>query len=65
MKSNSKLTSVNVLDDVYKKFKVNVIEGNINFQKLVNRSMDLYNRNQDFRDQINNHTGLAASGSKF
>jgi hypothetical protein len=65
MKSNTKLTSVNVLDDVYKKFKVNVIEGNINFQKLVNRSMDLYNRNQDFRDQINNHTGLAASGSKF
>lgn len=65
MKANTKLTSVNVLDDVYKKFKVNVIEGNTNFQKLVNRSMDLYNRSQDFRDQINNHTGLAASGSKF
>jgi hypothetical protein len=65
MKANTKLTTVNVIDDVYKKFKINVIEGSINFQKLVNRSMDLYNKNEEFRDQINNHTGLATTGSKF
>ena len=53
MKANTKLTTVNV------------IEGSINFQKLVNRSMDLYNKNEEFRNQINNHTGLATTGSKF
>ena len=35
MKAEVKLTSVNILDDVYKKFKVKSIEGSINLQKLV------------------------------
>jgi hypothetical protein len=65
MKSQTKLTSVNIIDDVYKKFKINSIEGSINLQKLVNRALDLYNHNDEFREKINNHTGLAASGSKF
>lgn len=65
MKADTKLTSVTVLADVYKKFKVNTIDGNINFQKLVNRSMDLYNKNEEFRNQVNNHTVLATTGSKF
>ena len=42
-KYQTKLTSVNILDNVYKKFKVNTIDGNINLQKLVNRALDLYN----------------------
>lgn len=65
MKSETKLTSVNILDDVYKKFKIKSIEGSINLQKLVNRSLDLYNKDEKFRDVINNHTGLASSGSKY
>ena len=65
MKGNTKLTSVTVLDDVYKKFKVKVIDGSINFQKLVNRSMDLYNKSDDFRKQVDNHESLASTGSKF
>jgi len=65
MKSNTKLTSVNILDDVYKKFKIKSIEGSINLQKLVNRSLDLYNKDENFRNIINNHNGLASSGSKF
>ena len=65
MKSNTKLTSVTILDDVYKKFKVKSIEGSINLQKLVNRSLDLYNKDENFRTIINNHNGLASSGSKF
>lgn len=63
--TNTKLTSVNILDDVYKKFKVKSIEGSINLQKVVNRSLDLYNKDENFRNTINNHTGLASSGSKF
>lgn len=65
MKAEIKLTSVNILDDVYKKFKVNSIECSLNLQKLVNRSLDLYNKDEKFRDAINNHNGLASSGSKF
>lgn len=65
MKAETKLTSVNILDDVYRKFKVKSIEGSINLQKLVNRSLDLYTKDENFRDSINNHNGLASSGSKF
>lgn len=65
MKSETKLTSVNILEDVYKKFKVISIDGSINLQKLVNRSLDLYNKDENFRNQVNNHNGLASSGSKF
>jgi hypothetical protein len=65
MKVETKLTSVNILEDVYKKFKIKSFEDSINLQKLVNRSLDLYNKDENFRDKINNHNGLASSGSKF
>lgn len=65
MKIEKKLTSVHILDDVYRKFKVNAIDGTINLQKLVNRSLDLYNKDESFREKIDNHTGLAVSGSKY
>lgn len=65
MKAETKLTSVNILDDVYKKFKVISIDNSINLQKLVNRTLDLYNKDENFRQTINNHNGLASSGSKF
>lgn len=65
MKVQTKLTSVNIIDDVYKKFKIQSIDGSINLQKLVNRSLDLYVKNNEFRDVIDNHNGLASNGSKF
>jgi hypothetical protein len=65
MKMQTKLTSVNVLEDVYKKFKVTSVEDNMNFQKLVNRSLDLYNSNDEFKKIIDNHDKLTSSNSKF
>ena len=66
MKHNTKLTTVIVLDDTYKKFKINIVEGSINLQKLVNRSIDLYNNNKEFRQTIDNHKYSSfVSGSKF
>jgi hypothetical protein len=65
MKVEMKLTSVHVLDVIYKKFKINAIDGSINLQKLVNRSLDLYVKDEKFRDTINNYTDLAVSGSKY
>jgi hypothetical protein len=54
MKVEKKLTSVHILEDVYRKFKINAIDGNINLQKLVNRSLDLYVKDESFRNKINN-----------
>ncbi len=66
MKNNTKLTTVIVLEETYKKFKINIIEGTINLQKLVNRSMDLYNNNKEFRDKVDAHKySSPISGSKY
>lgn len=64
-KYQTKLTSVIVLDDVYKKFKVTTVDGNMNLQKLVNRALDLYNTNEDFKKTINNHNNMTQNSSKF
>jgi hypothetical protein len=65
MKNVTKLTSVNVIEDVYNKFKVKAVNSEINLQKLVNRSLDLYNNDEAFREKINNHDNLTATGTKF
>lgn len=65
MEKNSKLTSVHILDNVYKNFKITTIDGNMNLQKLVNRSLELYVKDENFRNTINNYTNLATTGSKF
>ena len=65
MKNVTKLTSVNVLEDVYNKFKVKAVNSEINLQKLVNRSLDLYNNDQTFRDKVKNHDNLTTTGTKF
>ena len=55
-KAKTKLTTVNVIENTYKQFRINTIETDgVNFQKLVNRSLDLYNTNEDFKDMIDNH----------
>ena len=58
-----KLTSVKLLDNLYKKFKISNLDDNFTLQKLINRSMDLYFHNEDFRNQINEWENLKQSGS--
>ena len=65
MKIEKKLTSVHLIEDIYKKFKVTAIDSNINLQKLVNRSLDLYVKDELFKQKINNYTELSVSGSKY
>lgn len=65
MEKKVKLTSVNILEDVYKKFKVISIDQSINLQKVVNRALDLYNNNEEFRNKINDHTTLSTKEKKF
>jgi hypothetical protein len=65
MKKNHKLTSVHLVEDLYKKFKVKAIDGEINLQKLVNRSLDLYNKDESFREKINSYSDLTSIHSKY
>jgi len=59
----TKLTSVKILNELYKKFKE---EGSdITLQKLVNRSMDLYLKDENYKKLITEHEELMESGSNL
>ena len=60
-----KLTSVKILQDLYKKFKLNAVSDEFTLQKLVNRSMDLYLLDNKFKSQIHEYTNLRVSGSRL
>jgi len=64
-KAETKLTTVKIIKDVYSKFKQISFDSNITLQKLVNRSVDKYILDEDFRTEINNYTELEPSGSQF
>ena len=53
-----KLTSVKLLDNLYKKFKISNLDDSFTLQKLINRSMDLYVHNESFRKQISEYENL-------
>jgi len=60
-----KLTSVKILQDLYKKFKLNALSDEFTLQKLVNRSMDLYLLDNNFKSQIHEYQNLKVSGSRL
>jgi hypothetical protein len=61
-----KLTTVKVIKKLYDEdFKIITIQGGLNFQRLVNRTLDLYTKNEEFRKQLNEYTILQISGSQF
>ena len=48
----TKLTTVKIVEDLYKKFKVICLRDDFTLQKLVNRSMDLYIGDEEFKSKI-------------
>ena len=60
-----KLTSVKLLEDLYKKFKYESLSDEFTLQKLVNRSMDLYLLDNEFKTQIHGWNNLKPSGSRL
>jgi hypothetical protein len=60
-----KLTSVKILQDLYKKFKLTALTDEFTLQKLVNRSMDLYLLDNKFKSQIHEYNNLKVSGSRL
>tara|TARA_Y100000816_G_scaffold278537_1_gene249814 strand:- start:1088 stop:1282 length:195 start_codon:yes stop_codon:yes gene_type:complete len=61
----TKLTTVKILKNVYSKFKRLSFESDITLQKLVNRAVDKYVEDEDFRKEINDYTLLEVSGSQY
>jgi len=62
---NSKLTSVKILEHLYKQFKSETVNTDMTLQKLTNRSIDLYLLNSKYRDDIENYDNLIVSGSNL
>ena len=60
-----KLTSVKILRELYRNFKMNTLDDEFTLQKLVNRSMDLYLLDKNFKGQIKNWKNLKPSGSRL
>tara|TARA_R110000782_G_scaffold247073_1_gene333759 strand:+ start:58 stop:249 length:192 start_codon:yes stop_codon:yes gene_type:complete len=62
---NYKLTSVKILKELYKNFKSNTLDDEFTLQKLVNRSMDLYVLDKNFKEKIQSYDKLIPSGSRL
>ena len=62
---NTKLTTVKIIKDVYSKFKRISFDSSVTLQKVVNRTLDMYNEDKEFRLKVNNYSNLHHSGSKF
>ena len=62
---NSKLTSVKILEDLYKRFKVTTVNTKMTLQKLTNRSIDLYLTDDNYKNKLETHDNLISSGSNL
>ncbi len=47
-----KLTSVKVIDELYRKFREKSIRDDFSLQKLVNRSLDLFVYDEEFQKKV-------------
>ena len=60
-----KLTSVKIIDELYRKFKEKAIRDDFSLQKLVNRTLDMFVYDEDFKKKILEYDNLEERGSKF
>ena len=63
--NNSKLTSVKILEDLYKRFKQTTVNTKMTLQKLTNRSINLYLTDEQYKQQLETHSNLTISGSNL
>ena len=63
--NKSKLTSVKILEDLYKRFKQTTVNTKMTLQKLTNRSIDLYLTNENYKNTVETHDNLISSGSNL
>jgi hypothetical protein len=63
--NKSKLTSVKILEDLYKRFKSTTVNTKMTLQKLTNRSINLYLTDENYKNTVETHDNLTASGSNL
>ena len=63
--NNSKLTSVKILEDLYKRFKATTVNTKMTLQKLTNRSIDLYLMDENYKNKLETYDNLTISGSNL
>ena len=63
--NNSKLTSVKILEDLYKRFKSVTVNTKMTLQKLTNRSINLYLTDEQYKNTVETHDNLMSSGSNL
>ena len=55
---NSKLTSVKILENLYKKFKSSTVNTDMTLQRLTNRTINMYLTDDKFKQTIAPKQGL-------
>jgi hypothetical protein len=60
----NKLTSVKVNEELFEEFKILCVRTKFSLQKLVDRSINLYLTDEDYKKQLHNHINLTLSGSQ-
>ena len=63
--SDTKLTSVKIIHELYNKFKLATVNTKMTLQKLTNRSIEMYLEDSDYREKIETNQNLFESGSNF
>ena len=63
--NNSKLTSVKILEDLYKSFKSATVNTKMTLQKLTNRSIGLYLTDENYKNKLEEYDNLTISGSNL
>ena len=61
----AKLTSVKILENLYKRFKSTTVNTKMTLQKLTNRSIGLYLTDENYKNTIETYDNLTASGSNL
>lgn len=56
MSKDQKLTSVKIDGNLWDDFKIECIKRKFSFQKLSERAIDLFMKDEEFRKKITNHT---------
>jgi hypothetical protein len=64
-KQETKLTSVKIIDKHYYEFKKITLETDLTLQKFVNRAIDIFLKENEFRNKINSHETGGVKNSKY
>ena len=64
-KQETKLTSVKIISKNYYEFKKLTINTDLTLQKFVNRAIDLFLKDADFKDKVQQHETGGVKNSKF